>query len=33
MVAAGCSLGERFFHIGDPDGHELSFAELLLSRL
>ena len=25
--------GERFFHINDPDGHELSFAELLLSRL
>ena len=25
--------GERFFHISDPDGHELSFAELLLSRL
>ncbi len=21
--------GERFFHIWDPDGHELSFAELL----
>jgi len=21
--------GERFFHICDPDGHELSFAELL----
>jgi catechol 2,3-dioxygenase-like lactoylglutathione lyase family enzyme len=21
--------GERFFHITDPDGHELSFAELL----
>jgi catechol 2,3-dioxygenase-like lactoylglutathione lyase family enzyme len=21
--------GERFFHIHDPDGHELSFAELL----
>jgi catechol 2,3-dioxygenase-like lactoylglutathione lyase family enzyme len=23
------SWGERFFHIADPDGHELSFAELL----
>ena len=23
------SWGERFFHIRDPDGHELSFAELL----
>jgi catechol 2,3-dioxygenase-like lactoylglutathione lyase family enzyme len=21
--------GERFFHVSDPDGHELSFAELL----
>ncbi len=21
--------GERFFHISDPDGHELSFAESL----
>lgn len=21
--------GERYFHINDPDGHELSFAELL----
>lgn len=21
--------GEKFFHITDPDGHELSFAELL----
>jgi len=20
--------GERFFHVTDPDGHELSFAEL-----
>ena len=25
----GASWGERFFHIWDPDGHELSFAELL----
>ena len=24
--------GERFFHVTDPDGHELSFAELLTSR-
>ena len=24
--------GERFLHISDPDGHELSFAALLLSR-
>ena len=24
---------ERFFHIRDPDGHELSFAELLPARL
>ena len=24
--------GERFFHITDPDGHELSFAELLTVR-
>ena len=24
--------GERFFHIHDPDGHELSFAELLPAR-
>jgi len=23
--------GERFFHVPDPDGHELSFAELLPS--
>jgi catechol 2,3-dioxygenase-like lactoylglutathione lyase family enzyme len=26
------SWGERFFHIHDPDGHELSFAELLPKR-
>jgi catechol 2,3-dioxygenase-like lactoylglutathione lyase family enzyme len=35
LVAAGCrpqaeprnaSWGERYFHISDPDGHELSFA-------
>jgi catechol 2,3-dioxygenase-like lactoylglutathione lyase family enzyme len=24
--------GERFFHLTDPDGHELSFARLLASR-
>jgi catechol 2,3-dioxygenase-like lactoylglutathione lyase family enzyme len=24
--------GERFFHVTDPDGHELSFAELLSAR-
>jgi catechol 2,3-dioxygenase-like lactoylglutathione lyase family enzyme len=24
--------GERFFHLTDPDGHELSFAELLPAR-
>jgi catechol 2,3-dioxygenase-like lactoylglutathione lyase family enzyme len=38
MTAAGLSpdhppqdatWGERYFHITDPDGHELSFAELL----
>jgi catechol 2,3-dioxygenase-like lactoylglutathione lyase family enzyme len=23
------SWGERYFHLSDPDGHELSFAELL----
>lgn len=26
------SWGERFFHVTDPDGHELSFAELLPGR-
>ena len=26
------SWGERFFHFSDPDGHELSFAELLPVR-
>ena len=26
------SWGERFFHVTDPDGHELSFAELLPSQ-
>jgi catechol 2,3-dioxygenase-like lactoylglutathione lyase family enzyme len=24
--------GERYFHLTDPDGHELSFAKLLVSR-
>lgn len=24
--------GERYFHLSDPDGHELSFAELLEHR-
>ncbi len=24
--------GERFFHVNDPDGHELSFAQLLPSK-
>jgi catechol 2,3-dioxygenase-like lactoylglutathione lyase family enzyme len=24
--------GERFFHLSDPDGHELSFAEMLPVR-
>jgi hypothetical protein len=23
------SWGERFFHVTDPDGHQLSFAEVL----
>jgi catechol 2,3-dioxygenase-like lactoylglutathione lyase family enzyme len=26
---ADASWGERYFHISDPDGHELSFAKLL----
>ena len=26
------SWGERFFHVNDPDGHELSFAALLPSQ-
>lgn len=26
---ADAEWGERFFHLRDPDGHELSFAELL----
>jgi catechol 2,3-dioxygenase-like lactoylglutathione lyase family enzyme len=41
LVAAGlrpdepkdADWGERYFHISDPDGHELSFAELLPGRL
>jgi catechol 2,3-dioxygenase-like lactoylglutathione lyase family enzyme len=41
-LAAGCQpgappcdaeWGERFFHLVDPDGHELSFARLLRSSL
>jgi len=40
-IAAGCypdtaprdaEWGERYFHITDPDGHELSFARRLTSR-
>ena len=40
LVAAGCppdsaprdaEWGERFFHLTDPDGHELSFARPLRS--
>lgn len=31
-VPQDASWGERFFHIHDPDGHELSFAELLTVR-
>jgi uncharacterized glyoxalase superfamily protein PhnB len=40
LVAAGCQpdtaprdaeWGERFFHLTDPDGHELSFAQPLRS--
>ena len=27
------SWGERFFHVNDPDGHELSFAALLPSQI
>ena len=27
--AWGCPGGERYFHISDPDGHELSFARRL----
>lgn len=28
-VPRDAAWGERFFHLTDPDGHELSFAELL----
>ena len=31
-VPADASWGERYFHIRDPDGHELSFARPLASR-
>ena len=27
-----CQLGERYFHITDPDGHELSFAKPASTR-
>jgi uncharacterized glyoxalase superfamily protein PhnB len=42
LIEAGCrpdtaprdaEWGERFFHLTDPDGHELSFARPLGSRL
>jgi uncharacterized glyoxalase superfamily protein PhnB len=29
---ADASWGERYFHMNDPDGHELSFARPLLNR-
>ena len=29
MSPRDASFGERFFHLRDPDGHELSFARLL----
>ena len=29
----GAEWGERFFHIRDPDGHELSFAQLLRTSM
>ena len=29
-AAADVPWGERFFHISDPDGHEMSFAKLLV---
>ncbi|MXZ63790.1 MAG: VOC family protein [Chloroflexi bacterium] len=29
MEPRDASFGERFFHLRDPDGHELSFARLL----
>lgn len=32
-VPRNATWGERFFHVTDPDGHELSFAELLPAHL
>ena len=32
MPPADASWGERYFHLRDPDGHELSFARLLERR-
>ena len=29
MSPADAPWGERYFHLRDPDGHELSFAKLL----
>ncbi len=29
MAPSNASWGERYFHVRDPDGHELSFARLL----
>jgi uncharacterized glyoxalase superfamily protein PhnB len=29
MEPADAPWGERYFHLRDPDGHELSFAKLL----
>ena len=29
MAPSDASWGERYFHVRDPDGHELSFARLL----
>ena len=29
MAPADAPWGERYFHVLDPDGHELSFARLL----
>ena len=29
MAPADAPWGERYFHLRDPDGHELSFAKLL----
>ena len=32
MAPADAPWGERYFHLRDPDGHELSFARLLVGR-